>query len=171
MINAGTMALDMLRGLGWTVPVGVLLPNILWAILPGPASPEPPTTIQPPWLQWLRPVEWLGRAAVLALPLFYEFKLVGAVDMLAGCLMLLALAFYYIAWVRFFMRGRTPLLLYQPLLGVPLPLALSPVVFFLAAAVSLHAVPLAIATILFGVAHVAVSGFEYERLVRSSGAR
>lgn len=91
--------------------------------------------------------------------------------MLAGWLMLLALAFYYMAWGRFYTRGRTPVLLYRPLFGVPLPLALSPVVLFLAAAVPLRALPLAVGAIVFGVAHVALSGFEYERLVRSFGPR
>jgi hypothetical protein len=50
--------------------------------------------------------------------------------MLAGEVMLLALAFYYTGWVRYFTRGRTPALLYKPLLGIPLPLAVSPVDYF-----------------------------------------
>lgn len=66
VVDAGTMALGMLRGLGWAVPVAVLLPNILWATMAGAAPPESPTAVAPSWVQWVRPVEWVGRAAVLA---------------------------------------------------------------------------------------------------------
>jgi hypothetical protein len=122
--------LDALRGWGWTVPVAVLLPNALWVILPSGAPPAPPTTAPPSWVRWVQPVEWAGRAAVLIIPVFYRLSLGSTACMLALTAMLLALAFYYTAWVRYFTRGRNSALLYKPLVGVPLPLAVSPAVYF-----------------------------------------
>jgi hypothetical protein len=103
------------------------------------------------------------------IPVFCRLRLATA-SMLAGEVMLLALAFYYTGWARYFTRGRTPVLLFKPLFGVPLPLAVSPVVYFLAASVPLRSLPLAASAVVFGVAHVAISLSEYVRLVSGSRA-
>jgi len=163
------MTLEVLRGLGWTVPVAVLLPNALWVVLPGAAPPTSPPTAPPSWLRWVQPVEWVGRAAVFLLPVFYRFELDTTPGVVALDTMLLALAFYYTAWARYFTRGRNPVLLYKPLVGVPLPLAVSPAVYFVAASIPLRSVPLAVAAVVFGAAHVAISKFECERMSRASG--
>jgi len=164
------MTLDLLRGLGWAVPVAVLLPNALWLVLPSAAAPpaRPPTTALPSWTRWAEPVEWVGRAAVFILPVFSRFKLGTAASVVALWAMVLALAFYYTGWARYFTRGRTPVLLFKPLLGVPLPLAVSPVAYLLAASVALWSTPLGVAAVVFGAAHVAISLFEYRRLVSGS---
>jgi hypothetical protein len=104
---------------------------------------------------------------VFIIPVFCRFSLGSTAGMLALAAMLLSLAFYT-AWVRHFTQGRTPVLLFKPLFGVPLPLAVSPVVYFLAASVALRSVPLAVAAIVFGAAHVALSLFEYRCLVSGS---
>ena len=101
--------------------------------------------------------------------MFYRFSLRTTAGRLALGVMLLALAFYYTGWARYFTTGRNFALLYKPLVGIPLPLAVSPVVYFLAASVALRSVPLAIAAVVFGTAHVAVSRFECERMSRASG--
>ena len=164
MLSAGRVMLDMLCGLGWLVPVAVLLPNVLWAVLSGAERPPSPTTPLPPWTRLVEPVELVGRAAVFILPVFYRFKS-GTTTSVAGlAVMLIALAFYYLGWGRYFTRGRDPVLLYKSLLGVPLPLAVSPVVFFIAASVVLESAPLAIASVAFGAAHVAIGLAERRRL-------
>jgi hypothetical protein len=159
------MTLDMLLGWGWMVPVAVLFPNVLWAVLPGAAWPASRTTATQPWTRWVEFVECVGRAAVFILPVFYRFKLGTPASVVAVLAMLLALAFYYVGWIRYFTRGREPELLYKRLLGVPLPLAVSPVVYFLAASVALEPSPLAVAAVVFGAAHVAIGSSEYRRLV------
>jgi hypothetical protein len=107
-------------------------------------------------------VEWVGRAAVLFLPTLYRFEAGG--NDIARWSMVAALAFYYLGWLRYFVGGRKARLLYAPLLQVPVPLAVSPVVFFLAASVALQAWPLAIAAVVFGAAHVALAWTEHRRL-------
>jgi hypothetical protein len=164
------MTLNLLRGLGWTVPAAVLVPNALWAALPGAATPAPPAAAPASWVRWVVPVEWVGRVAVFVLPAFYRFSLGTVGGRLALGVMLLALAFYYTGWARCFTRGRNPVLLYKPLFGVPLPLAVSPVVYFLAASVALRSMPLAVGAVVFGSAHIAISAFNYERLLVGSRA-
>jgi hypothetical protein len=133
-------------------------PNALWAALPGAASPASVTITPPSWVRWAQPVEWVGRAAVVIIPVFCRFRLATVASMLAGEVMLLALAFYYTGWTRYFTGGRTPVLLYEPLFRVLLPLAVRPVVFFLAAALVMGSVPLAAADVVFGTAHLAIAG-------------
>jgi hypothetical protein len=96
-------------------------PNALWAALPGAASPASVTITPPSWVRWAQPVEWVGRAAVVIIPVFCRFRLATVASMLAGEVMLLALAFYYTGWTRYFTGGRTPVLLYEPLFRVLLP--------------------------------------------------
>jgi len=159
------MMLDLLSGLGWMVPAAVLVPNVLWALLPSRGRPTAGTTSLPHWVRWVEPVEWAGRLAVFTLPVFYRFKVGTTASVVALWAMVAALLFYYAGWVRYFTHGREPVLLYKRLVGAPLPLAVSPVVYFLAASIVLRSMPLAIATVVFGPAHVAISRAEYGRLL------
>ncbi len=157
--------LDTLRGLGWLVPVAVLAPNALWVALPGAAGLAPPAIPAPPWTRWVAPVEWVGRAAVFILPVLYRLEAGTMASVAALWVMSLALAFYYLGWLRYFTRGRERALLHGRLLGVPLPLTVSPVAYFLAASVALAPRPLAVAAVVFGAAHIAISWSEHARLV------
>jgi hypothetical protein len=71
--------------------------------------------------------------------------------------------FYYIGWARYALKGHRFVLLYAPLLGIALPMALSPVLYFAAAALFLKAWPLAIAAGLLAVGHLYVSFGEWKR--------
>lgn len=77
--------------------------------------------------------------------------------------MALALVFYYIGWSRYALKGHRFVLLYAPLFGVSLPMAISPVLYFAAAAVFLSAWPLAIAAGLLAAGHLYVSYGEWKR--------
>ena len=77
--------------------------------------------------------------------------------------MVLALGFYYAGWARYALKGHRFVLLYAPLLGVPLPMAICPVVYFAAAAVYLGSWPLAFAAGLLAIGHLAVSQNEWLR--------
>jgi hypothetical protein len=69
----------------------------------------------------------------------------------------LSLLFYYAAWLRYFTGGRTIEIMYQPLFGVPLPLAVSPVVFLGVSAYLLSSWSLAPAVVWFWVFHIWIS--------------
>ena len=117
----------------------------------------------------LRPLgllEGIGRLGVFVVPLFYRVGIAGPWKW--GCVgaMALSLALYYAGWARYFASGRRRAVLYRPLLGIPIPLAVSPVVYFAAASTLLDSIPLAVAA-LFGGPHIYLSHLEAGRTVRA----
>jgi hypothetical protein len=157
--------------LGWVVPVAVAIPNVVWAVFPArerqPVHAATSGPVAPKWVEW---VERVGQVSVFVLPFLYRFDLVSPASLVALGLMGLALAFYYLGWLRYFLCGRRPEMLYRSLLGVPLPLSVSPVAFFLASSFVLRSVPLAIASLAFGGAHVVVSRTAHGRLSAADSA-
>jgi hypothetical protein len=145
---------------GWTVaiksgawiPALLMIPNVLWMIFPpvdagkGAAEPLP-----------LVLVERVGRFAVLVLPFFHSLDLQNrfSVPVLIG--MGLALAVYYICWARYFAGGRSAAMLGAPLLGVPVPLAVFPVLFLVLSSYLMDSEWMFGASILFGAAHIWIS--------------
>jgi hypothetical protein len=75
-----------------------------------------------------------------------------------------SLGFYYAGWVRFFVRGRDYLLLYKPMIGLPIPMAISPVIYFLFASLVLGSFYQAIGAAVLGVGHISISTCEYRRI-------
>lgn len=137
---------------GALIPVLVMLPNVVWMLLPkveadGQDAEPLALTI----------VENIGRAAVLILPFFYSLDLGKQGSAWVAIAMGLALAIYYVAWLRYFRGGRSPELFRVPLLGIPLPLAVAPIVFFVLSSYLMGSWWILGASILFGVAHIWVS--------------
>jgi hypothetical protein len=102
-------------------------------------------------------LEWVGRIATLVLPFFYRLEAKNPRQIVALVVMGLALLFYYAGWLRYFVRGREYRLLFEPMAGLPVPLAINPVVVFGAAAVAFASWALAAATVVLGVAHIWIS--------------
>ena len=71
--------------------------------------------------------------------------------------MVLALLVYYAGWTRYFLRGRSHALLFEPFLRLPIPLAISPIVYLLAASMLLGSWCLALATVILGFGHLWIS--------------
>jgi len=157
------VTLESLLGTGWWVTVALLAPNVLWALLPGGNRRAAPEAAPPRWLTWVAGVEWVSRLAAILLPVFSRYQLRSTGEVAASCAMAVSLSFYYAGWLRYFLGGRQPVLLYRSLLGIPLPLAISPVVFLLAASIALHSPALACATAVFGAAHLTLASAERER--------
>ena len=67
------------------------------------------------------------------------------------------LVLYYIVWIRYFICGRDAALLVKSFLGIPQPLAVFPVLYFIFAAIWLHNYIAVIFMIIFGAAHNYVS--------------
>lgn len=67
------------------------------------------------------------------------------------------LVLYYIVWIRYFAGGRDVAFLSKSFWGIPMPLAVFPVLYFLCAAIWLHNIPAVIMMIIFGIAHNVVS--------------
>lgn len=142
---------------GWVVPVPIILPNVLWALLPGPAEPSSAEAPKTTLLRIVGFIEGSGRVAVLVLPVFLDAQVQTTIDRVVACAGGLALALYYVGWGRYFFGGRAPVLLFAPLGPLPVPLAVAPVLYFLAFAVLARSPTMAVVTVLFGAAHVFMS--------------
>lgn len=71
--------------------------------------------------------------------------------------MLICLGLYYSGWIRYFAKGRRYPLLFAPLLGIPLPMAVGPVTYFLAASFFLRSPALCGAAVLLGIGHIYIA--------------
>lgn len=108
--------------LGLAVSLAVLLPNLLLLALP-PSSPLP-TAESPKLLIW---IERLGQALCLALP---SLTGSGSIAPVWAVLLGLALSGYWGLWIRY-ATLRTIRALYGSVCGMPVPMAILPVLAFL----------------------------------------
>jgi hypothetical protein len=146
---------------GGLVSVLILLPNLLWMTFPPRGRPKDAAGQRNGHHRVMEILEWVGRIAALVIPFFYRVQVQRAWQVAALVVMALALLLYYAVWARYFARGRSYALLFEPFLGVPLPLAISPIVCFLAASVLFASWYLALASLFFGVGHLSISFQQY----------
>jgi hypothetical protein len=142
---------------GGLASILILVPNLFWMLFPPRDPPEGETSSATLAYKLLEVMEWLGRLGVFVIPFFYRLEVTSRVQVVALAVMALALLFYYAGWVRYFAQGRKYALLFQPMLRVPVPMAVSPIVYFAAASVLFGSWYLALATIILGVAHLTIS--------------
>lgn len=142
---------------GWLIPLPVAVPNIAWALFPSPRAPVPAARHVAPEPRLLVLVERIGRVGSFVVPCFLDVHLTTVTDHLCLGVAILALAIYDLGWVRYFLRGRAPVFLYRPLAGMPVPLAMAPVAYFLACSVLARSFSLAFVAVALAVAHVPLS--------------
>lgn len=112
---------------------------------------------------FLTVAEFIGRMGVIIVPLFYSLHLQNGFEVIALIVMLLSLGIYYYGWGRYFRNGRPYRLLFTPLMGIPVPLALCPVLYFLSASVILHSGSLLIFSLILGAGHIPASLSDHKR--------
>jgi len=144
----------------------VLAPNLVYLAYPprdvdtwGPAT-EP---------RALAVLEKAGQVLSFTLPVFFSVTFTGPIAVAAWGLMAGCLAFYYAGWVRYLTGGRSFALLYRPLVGVPIPMALAPVLYFGASALVLGSWPQALAAVALALGHGGISWSEAKRTARGPG--
>lgn len=146
-----------------TFPIGgiitllALLPNLLVVFFPPTTKltddPQPNDTR----LRIMTVVERIGQVGSFVIPFFYHLTLASVMDAVALAIMIGALALYYAGWIRYLAPGRIEELLYRSLLGIPLPMAVMPVIYFLSASVLLGSIWLMLAAVMLGVGHISVA--------------
>lgn len=135
--------------LGLLVSAAVLAPNLLMIRFP-PRDGLPDA--RPP-----RPLVWLervGQALCIAVPALVA---PGPLAPWWSVAVALALLLYYGLWARYLRRGRTAALLYRSLWGVPVPMAILPVLAFLAASAWLGSGWIAVAALVLAAGHIPVA--------------
>lgn len=155
--------------LGGLITLAILLPNLLMFFLPPREVPTEPVRKDSRY-RLMQGVERAGQAGAFLIPFFYSLPVLREASVDALAVMALAIVFYYSGWVRYASKGHRFVLLYAPFLGVPLPMAISPVVYFFAAAVFLQSWPLAAAAALLAIGHLTISAAEWSRCQASADA-
>jgi hypothetical protein len=145
------------------IPLLIFLPNII-LIFAAPTSESIPEKVTKNFIYRLvEIIEWIARIAVLIIPFYCKIYLQTKVEFLGLGAMILAMLFYYLGWLRYLVKGRDYSLLYTNHLGIPLPMATGPIIYFLLSSIILHSSVMAIASIIFGITHFYISAIERNR--------
>lgn len=150
--------------LGGIITLLVLLPNLLAVFFPPSTRLADDSQPNRSRLQIMTVVERIGQAGSFVIPFFYRVTLTSSIQAIALAIMVGALALYYAGWVRYLVQGRAEVLFYRSLLGIPLPMAIMPVIYFLAASALLGSVWLLLAAVLLGVGHITVTWLQSRRI-------
>lgn len=153
---------------GGLITLAILLPNLLMLILPPHEVPPEPEK-KDNRLRAMQVVERVGQAGAFLIPFFYPLPVLRDASVDALAVMVLAIGFYYSGWVRYATKGHRFLLLYAPFLGIPLPMAIAPVIYFAAAAVFLGSWLLAGAVVFLAAGHLYVSYGQWNRCRQVAG--
>jgi hypothetical protein len=129
----------------------ILLPNILSAIFQPVNIPK--QSDRPSWWTIVIAVEWIGRLGIFILPLFWEIRF-DKNSIIFLILMVLMIALYCAGWLRFFLHGREFRLLFEPLMGIPVPMAIAPVLSILFLGLAQNSWPVVIASIIMALGHI-----------------
>jgi hypothetical protein len=147
--------------LGGLVTILVLLPNLLMIFLPPTSLPAPGKKNS--LTAAMEIIERAGQVSAFVIPFFYSLRVQDGLEIACLAGMLLALSFYYLNWGRYALQGRAFRLLYQPCAGIPIPLAISPVIYFLLASAMFHSWFLLAAAMVLGIGHIYISSLEWQR--------
>lgn len=133
---------------GLTASLLVLLPNLVAVVAPprdGFAEVALP-----------RPLVWGERAAQAAC-LTVPALTAGATDLRWAPAYLTALRLYCALWIRYLVRGRRLRTLYDTVFGVPVPMAVAPVVAFASIAGLVGSLPALVAAVALAATHLPVA--------------
>jgi hypothetical protein len=143
--------------LGGIITLMVLLPNLLAVFFPPTVKLTDDQQPNDTLLQIMTVVERIGQAGSFVIPFFYRLSLDSVMNAVALTIMICTLALYYATWIRYLVLGREEALFNRSLLGIPLPMAVMPVIYFLSASVLLGSVWLMLAAVMLGVGHISVT--------------
>lgn len=148
---------------GFILPLIVFIPNLVFVLFP--PKKVPPLLEDRSILKVMTWLERLGQASVLIFPFLYSINLGTSYQWLGFCVLVISIVIYYIGWLRYLLGGRNFELLFVPMLGMPIPMAISPVIYFFAGAIVLSSWPLFIGTILLALGHLSVSYNTYVQII------
>jgi hypothetical protein len=143
------------------IPLLIVLPNLIFIRFP-PANP--PTRPNPSLL--LDAAETIGRLGVMAVPLFYPMRIHQSYEMISLIVMLTTLLLYCRGWLKYVRSDRDYSRLLTPMLGIPVPMAVFPCLYFLVASVVLHSVLFFVFAAVFAIGHIANSLKDYRLIAR-----
>lgn len=127
-----------------------LLPNLLFFLQPAPAA----TTNLKDGGLFVNILEHGGRIVFYILMVTLTYKKADKNQAILLTIMAACLIIYFLLWARYFVKGREFSLLFDQVLGIPIPMALFPILFYLLSAIYLGNMPACLALILFAFGHI-----------------
>ena len=149
---------------GGILTIALLLPNLIWILLPSPTPAINPEGHGSRTLKVMAIFERIGQAGSFIIPFFYNFSVHSVMEAAFLGLLLAAFGLYIACWARYFTHQRRQAWLYHNLGRLPLPMSILPVICFLCAAVVMHSLFLAAAASILGIGHIYMSRYEYSFL-------
>ncbi|AIQ12992.1 hypothetical protein PDUR_14530 [Paenibacillus durus] len=150
----------MLHPVSLIIPFLILLPNLMFFRFQPRNGPNQAEEKGSPILS---AAEGVGRLGVFIIPIFSSVHIEHSYEVISLIGMIISLLLYYIGWIRYFGRGREYSLLFAPMIGIPVPLAVSPVLYFLFGSVVLHSVYLLICGVILAIGHIPNSLISYKK--------
>ncbi|HBC46986.1 MAG TPA: hypothetical protein DEO84_03030 [candidate division Zixibacteria bacterium] len=150
------------------IPLLIFLPNVVLIFAPPIKDSLPEKINKTASYILFETIEWISRLFILVIPFFSKIYLGGGIENWCLAIMFIAMGLYYLVWARYMFGGRDYRLLYSNLWKIPLPLALSPFIYFLGASFILHSMPMLLTAITFGATHIHISRLERDRLLCAS---
>ncbi|MCL6603649.1 MAG: hypothetical protein K6T94_12295 [Paenibacillus sp.] len=143
------------------IPIAVLLPNLFFFGTPPRNSP---TTMDTKENMFFKIAEGIGRLGVFVLPIFSTIHKDKPYEVLAIIGMFVFLLLYYVGWIRYFRKERDYKLLFSPMIGISVPLAISPVLYFISASIVLHSYLFLLSSLILAIGHIPSSLIIYRRI-------
>ncbi|QVK17462.1 hypothetical protein KHQ81_11465 [Mycoplasmatota bacterium] len=127
-----------------------LFPNLLILFFPPKDISVQPLSKKEKILELL---EKVGQMGIFIIPIFYpvSYNLYLIIGLICCAVI------YYIGWIRFFINDRKYSYLFASLCFIPIPLAISPIVYFLLLSLLTESYLLMIFTLLFSIGHIPIS--------------
>jgi len=140
----------------------VALPNLFFLFFP-PKNISKPKIKKSRLFTVFQPSERIGRVSIFILPVFYTADFTDNKEKVLLAIMVFSLMVYYVGWIRFFAKGRDYAGLYAPLLYLPIPLAISPMIYFACAAIAMKSILIGAAVVILAAGHIPISYLEFKR--------
>ncbi|WP_340025319.1 hypothetical protein MHI24_09105 [Paenibacillus sp. FSL K6-1096] len=145
---------------GFIIPILVLLPNLIFILFPPRDTPK--SLPSSPLIFTL--LERAGQAACFTLPIVFGRLIASQPPGLAAICMALCLLIYYGCWGRYYWSGRTFAVLFQPWLGIPVPMSVFPALYFLLLGAWVQSWLFVVPACLFTVGHLVNSWSVYRQV-------
>jgi hypothetical protein len=155
----------MIYFLSMIIPLALLIPNLLFLKLkPTDVSEKLDTYMQ--HQKMLIVFERIGQMGIFIIPIFYRIDIRPTLNRISLFPMVFSLLVYYVCWIRYFIKERDCALLFKPLWGIPIPMAVFPIVYMLFAAQILGSILLLLATLLLAIGHLPISYHAYQNTLK-----
>lgn len=146
-----------LHAQGFIISLLVLLPNLIFIFFQPRGVPGSLDSV--PLVFTL--LERAGQITCLMMPILFGRLLAAQSFGLPAALMALCMLVYYGCWVRYYRSGRAFAMLFKPWLGIPVPMAVFPALYFLLLGVWLQSWLFVVPACLFAAGHLVNSWSVY----------